>query len=178
MCFIWRIISAGRDRGSMHQKNNPMILIFLDIDGVMNTSTSCLKHRTGEIFTLKAVLALTWLMGRHPLAHVVITSTRRQVGSTGMQAMRDLLLRNNLPAVAERLIGLTPWIVEQDIDDYREDEIELWLESLGPADRMVILDDKTITGALARYWVGTNSDIGLTMKLAQQADQHLKLRKK
>jgi hypothetical protein len=150
---------------------DPKILIFLDIDGVMNTTTSCIQHRSGERFPLGTILSLNWLMNRHPLAHVVITSTRRHAG---MEAMRQLFMRNSLSMVAGRIIGLTPRIVEQDIDDYREDEIERWLDSHGPVSRMVIIDDKPITGPLARHWVGTDSDTGLTKALAKQAARHIK----
>lgn len=149
--------------------NDP--LIFLDIDGVMNTPASCLRHRNGERFTLGAILSFNWLMRQHPQARVVITSTRRRAG---LAAMRRLFVRNCLPLVAERIIGLTPIIVDTDVDDHREDEIELWLESNGSADRMVILDDKTLTGPAARHWVSVDSDEGLTMGQAKTASSHLK----
>lgn len=150
--------------------NDPMSLIFLDIDGVMNTPASCLRHRNGERFTSSAIFSLDWLMRRHPQARVVITSTRRRAG---LAAMRQLFVRNSLPIVAERITGVTPLLVERDVDDYREDEIELWLESNGPAKRMVILDDKTVTGLLTPHWIGTDPDTGLTLSLAKQASSHL-----
>ena len=147
-------------------------LLMLDIDGVMNTTDSCLRHRSGEVFAPEPVMALRWLVARTG-AHVVVTSTRRRAG---LAAMRTLFDRNHLAGVAEKIIGLTPILSGSDTDDWREDEITTWLEAHGsdPA-RVVILDDKPFTGSLARRLVCTDADHGLTFELARLAAAKLTL---
>jgi len=137
-------------------------LLLLDIDGVMNTTGSCLRHRSGEIFTREAVIALNWLL--HSKAHVVITSTRRRAG---LPAMRALFARNHLVVP---VFGLTPILLDCDSDGLREEEITCYLESLPQLPGCyLILDDKRIRGPLSRRWLGTDPDQGLTMELARIA---------
>lgn len=143
-----------------------MNALFLDIDGVMNTTSSVMRHQCGEVFAVESVIALRWLMTRIP-APIVITSTRRRAG---LDAMRALFRRNQLRVVADRIIGHTPILTDGDTDDWREDEIELWLEANLPHDaRIVILDDKPLRGPLARHQVLINADDGLTLERAALA---------
>jgi len=138
-------------------------LLLLDIDGVMNTTSSCLRHRSGEIFTREAVVALRLLLQRSR-AQIVITSTRRRAG---LQAMRALFARNHLVVPVS---GLTPILLDSDSDELREEEITCYLESLPqPPGRFLILDDKRIRGPLSRHWLGTDPDQGLTLELTRVA---------
>jgi len=149
---------------------NALPLLLLDIDGVMNTTGSCLRHRSGEVFASEAVVALRWLL-RRSKSQVVITSTRRRAG---LEAMRTLFARNGLPATLCPLIETTPILLDEDDDRLREEEITCYLESLAhPPPRFVILDDKPIRGPLARHWLGIDPDHGLTLSLAREAISRL-----
>lgn len=144
-------------------------MILLDIDGVMNTTGTCLKHRSGEVFAAEAVMALRWLI-RRTQARVVVTSTRRRAG---LPAMRRLFSRNGLDEVAERITGLTPLLAGHDTDDFREEEICHWLECRARGVEFVILDDKPLVGPLATRLVLTHADEGLTFELAGRAARFL-----
>ena len=146
-------------------------LLMLDIDGVMNSTSSCLQHRSGEVFTTGACTALRLLTNRHKETKLVITSTRRRAG---LVAMRHLFTRNLLGNLSDRIIGLTPILTDHDSDEFREEEITQYLEARPAWHRLLILDDKPITGPLARHWVGTDPDVGLTLKCANQASPHLR----
>jgi hypothetical protein len=156
----------NRDEEGMKVSKLITPLILLDIDGVMNTTSSALRHRTSEIFAPEPIMALRWLIVRTG-ARLVITSTRRR---SGLIAMRELFLRNNLPQVSQRIISLTPILIDHDTDDWREEEITTWLESesISP-EHVVIIDDKPFTGTLIQRLVLTDSDFGLTFELARCA---------
>jgi hypothetical protein len=158
--------AAASDEPYMSPSSNPTPLLMLDIDGVMNTTSSALRLKTGEVFAPEPVMALRWLVARTK-ARVVVTSSRRRAG---LAVMRDLFVRNQLDGVAERIIDLTPILTDSDTDDWREEEIATWLETQPfMLRRLVILDDKPFTGPLARRLVRTNSDHGLTWELARFA---------
>ncbi len=160
----------NRDEEDMNASNSTTPLIFLDIDGVMNTTDSCLRHRSGEVFVPEAVMALSWLV-RRTGASVVVTSTHRRVG---LVAMRALFTRNDLAEVAGQIIGLTQLLVNYDTDDYREDEIQGWLDDHPHAGGVIILDDKPLASPLAGRLSLTNPDTGLTLELARRAASLLK----
>ena len=138
---------------------------MLDIDGVMNTTSSCLRHRSGEVFTSDAVRSLHWLLAQTP-ARIVITSTRRRAG---LVAMKRLLAGNGLSVAAARIVGLTPILLDRDSDELREDEIASWLDQNPHNGPLAILDDKPLSGPFARYLVLTDSNQGLTIAHALRA---------
>lgn len=146
----------------MHFPEPP--ILFLDIDGVMNTTDSALRHRSGHVFTHEAVEALRWIV-RETDCEIVISSTRRR---DGVVAMGALFSRNGLVAEAGRIIGGTPCFVVHDTDDWREDEIEAWLDEQGDKRKFAILDDKPLSGPMHNYLILTDHDSGLTMALAQR----------
>lgn len=143
----------------------PPPILFLDIDGVMNTTDSSLRHRGGHVFTRDAVEALRWIV-RETDCDIVISSTRRR---EGVVAMRALFTGNGLVAEAARIIGLTPCFVKHDTDEWREDEIEAWLDGHGRTGGFAILDDKRFSGPMRNFQVLTDHDSGLTMALARRA---------
>lgn len=159
---VWR--AGPNTSDGMDMNAHPLLL--LDIDGVMNTTGSCLRHHSGEVFATEAVVALRWLL-IHSKAQVVITSTRRRAG---LEAMRALFARNGLPTALFPLIGTTPVLLDCDDDRLREEEITCYLESLAhPLPLFLILDDKPIRGPLAVHWLGIDPDHGLTLSLAREA---------
>lgn len=150
----------------MEEKSNRTHVLLLDIDGVMNSTSSVLRHRSGEVFCGESVIALRWLMAR-TAARVVVTSTRRRMG---LSAMRTLFRRNKLEGVANQMLGLTPILTDADTDDWREEEIGLWLDAHASETKSVtILDDKPLAGSLARRQVLIDPDVGFTLKQARHA---------
>lgn len=147
---------------STHSTNS--ILLFLDIDGVMNTTDSALLHRGGHRFTPKAMEALRWIV-RETDCKIVISSTRRR---EGLAAMRALFSGNGLVSEASRIIGITPCLVEHDTDEWREDEIEAWLDGHAYKGKFAILDDKQFSGPMQNLLILTDHDHGLTLALARK----------
>ena len=139
-------------------------LLFLDIDGVMNTTESCLRNRSGLVFTREAVAALREIV-RVCDCRIVISSTRR---SAGLAALRTTFIRNDLAEVAARIIGITPAMVEHDTDDWREDEIAAWLDGHAYKGKLAICDDKPFSGPMRRFLILTDQEIGLTPALARR----------
>ena len=82
--------------------------------------------------------------------------------------MRALFSSNGLGSEAVRIIGITPCLVDYDTDDWREDEIEAWLDGHAYNGKLAILDDKPFTGPLRRFLILTDQEIGLTPALARR----------
>ncbi len=150
----------------MRKTLNVSPLLILDIDGVMNTTASALRYRSGTTFTPESIIAMRWLLAKTG-ARIVISSTRRR---SGLQAMQDLFNHNQLGDYAHRIIDLTPFFVDADTDDWREDEIMDWLDSnsCDPA-CIVIVDDKPFSGPLKQRLLQTDAEQGLTLELAKLA---------
>ncbi len=156
--------TVGDTDGSMATAGVLHRILFLDIDGVMNTTDSALRFPGGRVFTTTAVEALRAIVSLNRCG-IVITSTRRRVG---MDAMRNLFIRNGLMKQNKNLIGLTSLMSDSDTDDWREDEIEKWIDDHGFRGRFAILDDKPLTGQLRRHLVLTDHDTGLTLPLVDR----------
>lgn len=141
------------------QKHKPPIL-FLDIDGVMNTTTggSC------EAFTRRAVENLREIVAATGCA-VVISSSWRE---NKMERLHDVFKAHGLGAVREKIIGSTPLLDSADLPA-REDEIGCWLHANGLPPAMAILDDEPFTGTLKRWLVQTSCETGLTEAHARRA---------
>lgn len=137
-------------------------LLFLDIDGVMNTTASCIQHRCGLKFTNQAKTALLEII-RESDCRIIMSSTRR---SAGLAAMQACFVLNGMTNIAARIISATPRFTEFDTDDWREDEIDAWLAEHGVTERFAILDDKPFTGPLRRRLVLTDADLGLLPAMA------------
>ena len=132
-------------------------ILFLDIDGVMNTTASSVQHRSGLQFTHHAARALREVV-RKSECGIIISSSRR---SAGLAMLRTCFVRNGMPDIAGRIIGATPRFSGFDTDDWREDEIEDWLAANGVTGRYAILDDKPLAGPLRQRLVQTDADLGL-----------------
>jgi HAD domain in Swiss Army Knife RNA repair proteins len=137
----------------------PMLppLLFLDVDGVMNTTASCVQHRSGLVFTQQATKALREIVLTSD-CKITISSTRR---SAGLATLRACFVRNGMPDIAGRITGVTPRITGFDTDDWREDEIDDWLTANGVSGCYAILDDKPLTGPLRHRLVRTDAELGL-----------------
>jgi len=137
-------------------------VLFLDIDGVLNTTATMLANRGKLRFAPAPVAALAKILLSTD-CHIVITSTRRRAGLEPIkQAFRD----NRLHDAADRIIDATPILSESDTDDFRAEEICSWIRENGFSGRFAILDDAPIEGFPA---ITTSHELGLTARDAEKA---------
>jgi hypothetical protein len=150
-------------------KTSPKPICFLDMDGVVNSSSFLMRRKRnadGELYSVYAegtwnemidptcVARLNRIV-RASGAHVVLSSSWRHALS--VEAV-DKLLRAK--GFAFHLIGATPTINER--GKCRGDEIKLWLQTNSPQARFAILDDVEQMGSLRPWLVKTSFLTGLT----------------
>ena len=148
------------------QQHHPSVILFLDIDGVLNTTSTMLARPSTLCFAPTAVAALKKILAATD-CHIVLTSTRRR---HGLDLVRQAFLANDLPEAAERLIDSTPILSDSDTDSLRSEEIQSWLEENRFTGPFAILDDAPIPGLPA---ITTSHDLGLTLRDAELAIQRL-----
>lgn len=136
-----------------------MKAIFLDIDGVMNTSDSWGLPLNQQVLDEKVML-LKMIVDKTG-AKIVISSSWRNYDKH-MEIIKEALSKHNLYvySVTPRLLG----------DNQRGDEIRKWLKINRKFTSFVILDDDTDMREYTRtHLIKTNYDIGLTEKQAEKA---------
>lgn len=142
-------------------------LIFLDIDGVMNSGFS---KRSDKHFSLafddNAVTNLKYIL-KHTEAKIVVSSTWR-LGETVESLKKDLFSHYELD---NYIVGVTPYFQET----IRGLEIESYTANCTKEEitNIVILDDDSDMGSLLKYHVKTNAIYGLTLEDANRAIQIL-----
>lgn len=154
-------------------------LIFLDIDGVMNSLRSAkanynkaheLQVNVYEFFDPIAVRELNRICRRHD-PDIVISSTWRKLRPfiDNFQTLRDHFTREGFQH-ADRIIDRTPILHKE-----RGLEIQSWLNRncKGETVKMVILDDDSDMVHLKPRLTRTNFNYGLTIKLASQVIKEL-----
>ena len=152
-----------------------MKLIFLDIDGVLNSQASEKRSPALSRFNDNPdPTHIKWLnlIIQKTGAKIVISSTwRKSCGSLGIWRLMDL------QGFKGEIIGSTP-----DTGDIRGEEIRCWMtrymhgkdwrckkEEHGDIERFCIIDDDRDMGNLSKYLVQTNGKVGLTKKKALEA---------
>jgi hypothetical protein len=143
-----------------------MKVIFLDMDGVMNTlTTSRIKWPDdidGDLFDrLVKVINETD-------AFVVISSSWRYSPSCFLK----ILSRFDSEDLKARVIGITP----KDMGGCpRSDEIKMWLDNHGPVEKFAIIDDDDDAGIdMEDSFFLTNPATGLTEEIKSRILNHLK----
>jgi hypothetical protein len=132
-------------------------ILFLDIDGVLNTTATMLAHPGTLRFDPSASEALKKILAATD-CHIVITSTRRRAGLAAIQqAFHD----NGLADAADRIIDTTPFLSDSDTDEFRTDEILEWLRATRFQGLCAALDDAPIENFPA---VTVSHDTGLTLQ--------------
>ena len=153
--------------------------IFLDIDGVLNTSRSYLTHTAageswrddyGPFFDDESVSNLRHIVEATE-ADIVITSTWKY---KGIDAMHTLWTLREMPGF---LLGVTPEVVSNDFC-IRSMEIMKWLAQNAPEDpeeyRYVIIDDSSIfLPEHLPHLVCTSASVGITEEDADKAIRKL-----
>jgi len=129
-------------------------IIFLDIDGVLNTPSWSVKAQTFRTMDPKAVNVLQQVVKAHD-AQIVISSTWRRLKGWGkeIKAVMKKAGWDNPP-----IIGRTP----PGISFCRGDEIAEWLEE-NPTKSFVIIDDvDTMQESQKAHFVHCDTFVGLT----------------
>jgi hypothetical protein len=145
-----------------------MKVLFLDIDGVLNTPK--MLGRFGIDFVDNILVALVARIVNETDCKIVLSSTWRIDQKDRMVAVRELAqygleIHSDTPVIT-RSGG---W--ESGGSVRRAEEIQAWLDQ-NPVERFAILDDMQdacIEGSFFR----TDENRGLTVQIAEQVIQHL-----
>lgn len=112
----------------------PRRIIFLDIDGVLNSMSSAVVYRTASKFSPVSLGIIKELVVSAD-AYIVISSSWR-IGNT-LTELRALFQRNDPKFPIDRIIDVTPRISLVP----RGKEISEWLRVNGPVQDYLIIDD-------------------------------------
>ena len=136
-----------------------MRLLFLDIDGVLNSQTWGGQHeRWFEILDPEAVAQLRRVVDALPDLRIVVSSAWR-IGRSLTDLRAHLVKCGMDPAIESRIIDRTPSLPGQRI---RGDEIRTWLGYCTGYQSFAIVDDGADMGELAPRLVQTDWRFGLT----------------
>lgn len=171
-----------------------MLVLFLDIDGVINSEES---YRVREEYhqkhnewispldeeVVKRIAKIVSITG----AKVVLSSTRRfdwKDGSENLEVDESKYLQSLFDKYDIEIIGITPKIAKSDDEheeytSWREYEIISYLDTHPEIEGFCIIDDeKTDLHSLEDNLVKINSKCGLTDESVEQAIQILMTQKK
>lgn len=146
-----------------------MKIIFLDIDGVLNTISNWGGRLIEKRFTPACINALNRIT-EYTGAKIVISSSWKNI--MGYQELSDLL---HFVGIKGEIIGKTPLVklsggrrgeeIERFLYEYRKSEFDV--------SSFVILDDNTDMGDLMEHLVWCSPETGLTKGLADIAIRKL-----
>lgn len=151
-----------------------MKIIFLDVDGVLNTPTTIRKF--GFDFVDDILVALLARIVRETGSKIVLSSTWR-VDEKDKFTIKQALSRHGL-----EIHDVTPILTERsppenaDWDSWdgwlkRSEEIQMWLDSQ-TVEKFAILDDLE-DARIEGSFFQTDQNSGLTVELAEKVIQHL-----
>ena len=130
-----------------------MKVIFLDIDGVLNSSETAALYGGFDKFSPAAVGRLNWLTDRTE-AKIVVSSAWR-FGRSVLELKQIL----SDQGVTGEVIDKTP--TKMSLRN-RGQEIQHWMDNNSTLDEFVILDDDSDMGHLLDHLVQTDFNVGLT----------------
>ena len=147
-------------------------VIFLDIDGVMNSLISMKKYGVISAFMPESIFALNLIIYRTN-AQLVISSAWRKVNTL---VKINVVLRIN--HILKDAVDCTPNLDRRSdsgiyIASTRGEEIATWLDRYPTVPRFVILDDGADMDGLEIALVQIDSECGLTIADAEKAIQIL-----
>lgn len=152
-----------------------MKVLFLDVDGVLNSAERPAQCREGGIMGIDPVL--TSRLVRVLLAtgaKVVVSSAWRICGiDPGSRFFDCLSAADPTGLVLGRIIGKTADGWARRDCDCRGDEIQLWLDSHKDVTAFAIVDDDAGMGHLEDHCVRTSWAEGLTEELADKLIEKL-----
>ena len=144
-----------------------MKILFLDIDGVLNTHESLIQNIEFDTACLNQLERIIQTTG----CKIVISSAWRMFGK---QYIIDTINQaaGYVGNITQAIIDMTPDRACN--GDLRGDEIQAWLnQNTDLVSQFVIVDDDTDMGNLLPYLVKTNPQSGLTVKLANKIIKRL-----
>lgn len=159
-----------------------MKLIFLDIDGVLNSETTTLQTKSGfDLVDIDKVLLLKQLIDETG-AKVVLSSSWRYgwVNATAEDLVKDNPIYQDFCELRDLLkeygIVLSYKTRTEMSVPSRATEILGFLKGWGgeEIENYVILDDEPYTSILEKNWVKTETEIGLTEEHLNKALRILK----
>jgi hypothetical protein len=156
-------------------------IIFLDVDGVMNSLRNAKANydkamekqvNVYDYFDPIAVRELNRICGRHD-PDIVISSTWRRVARfrDDFQSLRDHFAGQGFEH-SDRIIDKTPFLSSRE----RGHEIQAWLDQncKGQDVKFVIIDDDRDMAHLEPFLVRTGFRYGLTVKKAAEVIRRLR----
>lgn len=171
ICHILNLLSAGKRSVPVvrqHMTIAMWIVLFLDIDGVLNTRKSLLEDREMDKDCLEQLERVVKATG----CKIVISSSWRIMGKMHVIRMMNKTL-GRVGETVRAVIGCTP--TRLDNSDLRGDEIQAWLDKhTDQVQKFIILDDETDMGALLPHLVQTNIESGLTPEIADELIEKLR----
>ena len=144
-----------------------MKVLFLDIDGVLNTPKTL--GRFGFDFVDNILVALVARIVNETGCKIVLSSTWRIEEKDRMLATRELseqglTIHDCTPVITRGGWEAGGWVK-------RHEEIQAWLNQ-NPVDRFAILDDMD-DACIEGSFFQTDENRGLTVEIAEQIIQHL-----
>ena len=155
-------------------KAHVMKIIFLDIDGVLNSLTS--KRDTSGRFGRQAFENFKLILGKLPDTVVVVTSLWRYHYT--LPEMKEYF--HEVGVDPHRIVDMAPDLRRNDgvICDYpgRGEEIRAWLAQHPDVDRFAILDDVDLAqmAGLEEHFFQTEFDEGLLYEQSLNIIDHLR----
>lgn len=147
-----------------------MNIIFLDIDGVLNTerfqtiqvkNCECDWHEAQFNFDPICMNNLKEIINKFD-AYVVITSTWRYWRDKNGQPWTELIGNFNKYNIKERIIDIIPILSKYNSELCRGDEIKEWLKNHNDISNFVIIDDENDMLDLSNKLVQCDYITGLT----------------
>lgn len=151
--------------------NNIINIIFLDVDGVLNSIRNLIKvyeqtHKQHSGYNYpfdENCLENLCSLVEKTNSKIVITSTWRR-HEKGLKVLLDKLEEFNL---SDKVIGYTPVL-----NKTRGEEIKKFLDTLNYKPNFIIIDDDCDMGELLPFLINTNGYYGLT---TQDTDKGIKM---
>lgn len=147
-------------------------IIFLDIDGVLNSTSFAMKNPVIGLLgmDLEAVQILVKIV-KETGCKLVISSTWRKLGlGVGSDFRQELAKTDPSGTVLRAVIGATPVLGG---DFRRGNEIQKWIDKNSFHGKFVILDDDSDMEHLKGYLVQTDNYVGLTLDDANEVISRL-----
>jgi hypothetical protein len=185
--FLKEVLNIMKNIGhveNMGNDHNKIKILFLDIDGVLNTGDNLVSHQVingidpnyeitdkfATFFDERCVRYLKWIV-KKTNCKIVISSTWKL---SGLKFMQNLWEYRNLPG---EVIDLTPTIVDQYIINMygvvndnadRGFEIQQWLEENKWDTYCIIDDDTDMLSSQIKNFVKCNPMHGITINEAEK----------
>lgn len=140
-----------------------MKVLFLDVDGVLNSREGFLRDKPGTYiyWTDECAKLLASILERHPDVNIVISSTWR------IRHMPDILrFFCDYGMDPNRIIGETPR--KSRFGEERGHEIQNWLDEHPEVTKFVIVDDDSDMVNLMSHLVQTDGEKGLDGVCAEE----------